>query len=253
MTDTVFNTFDDYRKYIQRFRVYDEDKVLEYASWGLVSEIGELAGVIAKEIRGDDFDFNARILDELGDVLFMIAELATGYHRPFPFSESEWGRVRSAEGRTVGGCVATLSRGLSDASYSQSRTYMLSVCAEIAGLCGASLQHVAAMNVEKLESRKRAGTIQGHNREAEFAPRVLHVIEAAPEINELEIVYVVFPSFAYSLESKKYKVVSYEGYAKYQTEMGWDSEWVCENVDYDTVCGKLTEHYTETCKLYPEQ
>jgi hypothetical protein len=44
-----------------------------YVAYGLLSEVGEIAGVYAKQVRGDDADFRARLLSELGDVAWFIA------------------------------------------------------------------------------------------------------------------------------------------------------------------------------------
>ena len=53
----------------------------EYLALGLVSEAGEVAGKIKKLIRGDDLpeDYYIKILDEVGDVLWYVAQLAELY------------------------------------------------------------------------------------------------------------------------------------------------------------------------------
>ena len=70
--------FDEYQKAILEFKTYEGFWDVIYPTLELANESGELAGKIKKWIRGDykDLDRDA-IRDELGDILFPMAMLAT--------------------------------------------------------------------------------------------------------------------------------------------------------------------------------
>ena len=53
-----------------------ECESLDYLLPGLVSEVGELMGKIAKRVRGDADVTDAMFIGELGDILWMVAMIA---------------------------------------------------------------------------------------------------------------------------------------------------------------------------------
>lgn len=73
--------FDDYQRAAQRTAVYPDANRVVYPALGLASEAGEVAGKIKKVLRDQGGDFEAAPLDalrdELGDVLWYVAVLAT--------------------------------------------------------------------------------------------------------------------------------------------------------------------------------
>ena len=69
--------FKDYQKLTSQFAIYPKETALEYLSLGLFSEVGEIAGLIKKKIRGDNLpDFDDLLKKELGDVAWYLSELA---------------------------------------------------------------------------------------------------------------------------------------------------------------------------------
>jgi NTP pyrophosphatase (non-canonical NTP hydrolase) len=60
---------------------YPAERALEYLVLGLASEAGEVAGKLKKVIRDDDgemgSDKRCQLVNEVGDVLWYIAEIAT--------------------------------------------------------------------------------------------------------------------------------------------------------------------------------
>ncbi len=66
----------DYQHEAASTAIYPKAKGLEYTTLGLVGEAGELANKVKKILRGDSVDFFA-LRDELGDVLWYVAALAT--------------------------------------------------------------------------------------------------------------------------------------------------------------------------------
>ncbi len=67
-------TFDEYQIQAATFAIYPKDREREYLSLGLLSEVGELAGKVKKEIR-DGVDLTEAILDEAGDIAWYCAML----------------------------------------------------------------------------------------------------------------------------------------------------------------------------------
>lgn len=72
--------FSDYQIAAQKTAIYPRRYAIEYTSLGLAGETGEIAGKIAKVFRDKNGSFSdqdiAGIKDELGDVLWMISQLA---------------------------------------------------------------------------------------------------------------------------------------------------------------------------------
>ena len=68
-----------YDDVVRKTKVYPDSAKYTYASLGLASEAGEVAGKIKKYVRGDYTDIQEirdKIIDELGDVLWYVAALA---------------------------------------------------------------------------------------------------------------------------------------------------------------------------------
>jgi NTP pyrophosphatase (non-canonical NTP hydrolase) len=69
-------TLNQYQKGAEKTAVYPTKHALEYLTLGLSSEVGELNGKVAKYYRKDGVYPRAEVLDELGDVLWFVSELA---------------------------------------------------------------------------------------------------------------------------------------------------------------------------------
>jgi NTP pyrophosphatase (non-canonical NTP hydrolase) len=54
--------------------IYPKNKAMEYLGLGLVSEAGEVAGIVKKLIRDDAFSIES-LMDELGDVMWYWAQI----------------------------------------------------------------------------------------------------------------------------------------------------------------------------------
>jgi NTP pyrophosphatase (non-canonical NTP hydrolase) len=80
--------FEDYQKIIETFAVYPRDNELlaiSYLALGLNGEAGEVADEVKKAIRNDGHispERRAKILDEIGDVLWYITRLAIEFDTP---------------------------------------------------------------------------------------------------------------------------------------------------------------------------
>lgn len=72
--------FKEYQKRAHSTAVYPKESAFQYLTYGLIAEVGELAGNIAKWYRGDipDGPGMADILEyEIGDAQWFLAELCT--------------------------------------------------------------------------------------------------------------------------------------------------------------------------------
>ncbi len=80
--------FEDYQEIIETFAVYPRDNemtAISYLTLGLNGEAGEVADEVKKAIRNDGHispERRARILDEIGDVLWYITRLAVEFDTP---------------------------------------------------------------------------------------------------------------------------------------------------------------------------
>ena len=70
-------TLNDYQNRAHKTAIYPVNKSLEYLITGLASEVGEVSGKVAKYYRKDGEFPKEAVLDELGAVLWFVAELST--------------------------------------------------------------------------------------------------------------------------------------------------------------------------------
>ena len=72
-------TLNDYQARAHETAQYPPGIALEYTTLGLVGESGEIANKVKKTLRGDysQDDIREDLIDELGDVLWYLAEAAT--------------------------------------------------------------------------------------------------------------------------------------------------------------------------------
>jgi len=79
--------FKEYQKIAHETAVYNDDDAVIYTALGLVNEAGEVAGKVKKYIRGDELPefigWDSLVADELGDVLWYLAECCTAWGLDF--------------------------------------------------------------------------------------------------------------------------------------------------------------------------
>lgn len=160
-------TFEEYQKEAVKFRLESANNE-DYLTLGLIAEVGEAAGKLAKQIRDGEFDEKA-FIKELGDILWFVANLADFYdterdgvfskilaqkkcfdYRPYP----EEGRSLSKQMEAM--CCDIWEGNYLDLIYS---------IAFIAAQFGYTLEQVAEINLAKLRSRANRGVIQGNGDE----------------------------------------------------------------------------------------
>ena len=70
--------FSTYQKAAHKTAVYPKSVGFTYTIYGLVSEVGELAGKLKKRLRGDaQSNFEEAIEKEIGDILWYLSEICT--------------------------------------------------------------------------------------------------------------------------------------------------------------------------------
>ena len=75
-------TLNHYQEQAATTAIYPQEVAMEYLSLGLCSEAGECAGKIAKWYRKDNDFPRGDVIDELGDVLWFIAQMANELEVP---------------------------------------------------------------------------------------------------------------------------------------------------------------------------
>lgn len=101
-------SFSEYQQAAAKTAIYPKRYAIEYLSLGLASEAGETAGKIAKVFRDRQGDFTdeiiAAISAEMGDTLWMLAQLATEFG--IPLEDIAAGNIAKLQGRQARGTIA---------------------------------------------------------------------------------------------------------------------------------------------------
>lgn len=157
-------TFEEYQKAAVSFRT-DTANNEEYLTLGLIAEVGEAAGKLAKRVRDGVFDEKA-FIKELGDILWFVANLADYYDREncTKFSaelkdcfEAEVDDERFDEDIM---CLLVYWTGF----FSDEGSHLSDIVFEVGGFAkkyGYTLEQVAEINIAKLRDRQARGVIKG--------------------------------------------------------------------------------------------
>ena len=151
-------TFEEYQKKAVKFRT-DTANNEEYLTLGLIAEVGEAAGKLAKRRRDGVFDEKA-FIKELGDILWFVANLAEYYDRENGTNnflkdcfddEADGDSVEYFTMKSLASAVAL--------SVWNEGNYLNDVVAEVcnlAGIYGYTLEDVAEINIAKLRDSGNA-------------------------------------------------------------------------------------------------
>lgn len=171
----------DWSTYMRRaaeFRVYPPERESEYLALKLVSELGEVAGKIAKRMRGDEVT-DDMILDEIGDCLWYLAMIARRWdwttidniqrhiaddtdHPEFYAFNSLIYAVDVSGALLRGRDPEYLEREFGTGDLvGMCLRYTCSWLDRLAQCYDSSLGELKTRNIEKLEGRRAAGTIRG--------------------------------------------------------------------------------------------
>lgn len=170
-------TVDKYQALAMRTSPRDGHDKIDNGVLGLIGETGELVDVYKKwqYQSGDDALLPAeRLADELGDVLWYLAELADGMDMPLcklalndfrdldAAARKPGGRTRSLRSLVIGlnGRANRMSKAVDRGdtrNIGVEARRMLAGMARLANLIGSSLEAVARANIKKLEKRYPEG------------------------------------------------------------------------------------------------
>lgn len=162
-------TFEEYQKEAVKFRTDTADNE-EYLTLGLIAEVGEAAGKLAKRRRDGVFDDKA-FIKELGDILWFVANLADyydRYHDANLSAELKDSFYKNAFPASFGKAytVIRLANYTVEAVKGGYRFAELvgEIC-NLAGKHGYTLEQVAEINLAKLRDRQVRGVICGNGDE----------------------------------------------------------------------------------------
>ena len=162
-------TFEQYQQEAVKFRTESANNE-EYLTLGLIEEVGEAAGKLAKRRRDGVFDEKA-FIKELGDILWFVANLADYYdrindtsftlelkycfeRRAADINFPEWSIMRIA-------CYVGNAVGEQDINF----RVIVSEVARLALYFDYTLERVAEINLAKLRDRQVRGVICGNGDE----------------------------------------------------------------------------------------
>ena len=157
-------TFEEYQKEAVKFRTESADNE-EYLTLGLIEEVGEAAGKLAKRRRDGVFDEKA-FIKELGDILWFVANLVDycDWANDANFSE-----LKVCFEIDFGNCCSpdwTMTRvvyyvGNTVTNNSICFVEIVGEVIRLASYFGYTLEQVAEINLAKLRDRAARGKIQG--------------------------------------------------------------------------------------------
>lgn len=140
-------SWSEYVGVVPFFSLYPDDKINEAVTLGVLSEIGEIAGVLKKELRKDNFEIYSRLEGEIGDTFWYCA--LAEYYDIFHFKFEDYFDLPFFD-RTP---------------YTKEHGHpMYEVFGSLQDLCDKyhlSFEHVLWKNLEKVYNRFNRNTIQG--------------------------------------------------------------------------------------------
>lgn len=157
-------TFEEYQNAAVSFRT-DTANNEEYLTLGLIAEVGEAAGKLAKRVRDGVWDKKA-FIKELGDILWFVANLADYYDRENDTNFSEelkdcfTGEVDDERFDEDIMRLLVYWTGF----FSDEGSHLSDIVFEVGGFAkkyGYTLEQVAEINIAKLRDRQARGVIKG--------------------------------------------------------------------------------------------
>ena len=155
-------TFEEYQKQAVSFRTETANNE-EYLTLGLIAEVGEAAGKLAKRRRDGVFDEKAYI-KELGDILWFIVNAAEFDDKRYDTQYSE-ALKDCFEQKVIRNNRKERAIFLSLITANSSIRGVAFDIACLAGKYGYTLEQVAEINIAKLRDRQARGVIKGNGDE----------------------------------------------------------------------------------------
>lgn len=141
----------DYVEWTKTSAVYPETHSYDYLTLGLLDEIGELCGLLKREIREGNPRDNDAVKKELGDIAWYLARIWTaGYWA----SENRNWFAAHAPQPDAAAILREMARNVD-------RSHCIFQFFDLVVTLGFGLHEVLVGNVEKIEGRKKRGTVLG--------------------------------------------------------------------------------------------
>lgn len=162
-------TFEEYQKQAVSFRT-DTANNEEYLTLGLIAEVGEAAGKLAKRRRDGVWDEKA-FIKELGDILWFVANLAEyydKYHDTDLSAELKSSFNRDAFAVLFGKAyqmIRVANYAVELVKSGGRFAELVDEICDLAGRYGYTLEQVAEINIAKLRDRAARGVIKGNGDE----------------------------------------------------------------------------------------
>ena len=164
-------TFTEYQKEAVKFRTESANNE-EYLTLGLIEEVGEAAGKLAKRRRDGVFDEKA-FIKELGDILWFVANLADYWDKNEGFAYAEFIKGRDfyiAENNllTQREMLMVLVGDVALFIEESLETQLVGIITDVGILAktvGYTLEQVMEINLAKLRDRLSRGVINGNGDE----------------------------------------------------------------------------------------
>lgn len=162
-------TFEEYQQEAVKFRT-DSANNEEYLTLGLIEEVGEAAGKLAKRRRDGVWDEKA-FIKELGDILWFVANLAEyydKYHDTDLSAELKNSFNRDAFPVLFGKAyqmIRVANYAVELVKSGDRFAELVDEICDLAGRYGYTLEQVAEINLAKLRDRAARGKIQGNGGE----------------------------------------------------------------------------------------
>ena len=178
------NFYDNYAMQAKQYAVFPLDRSLEYAALGLAGEVGELMEAVYQHVfqvrlHLDRFETWDHRRSEEGDVWWYLAAVCDAADIPFSIVELATAPETSIENRaTIDDMYMSLGRGLKHISGAVKKTIrddggyfsskrkdaviegVMQIASSLKWL-SADYKAIMIANLNKLEDRKRNGTIKG--------------------------------------------------------------------------------------------
>lgn len=178
------NFYDNYASEAKQYAVFPVDRSLEYTVLGLVGEVGELISAMGslefENLATDPVTYMAAFKhrkDEEGDVWWYLAAVADAIEAPFSLvcdeeknsqpQDIELDEICFQLGKAIGDVAGAAKKSLRDdngvltAARAEKILNGLVDIADILMTISSNHRAVMTANLNKLEARKRAGTIKG--------------------------------------------------------------------------------------------
>ena len=163
-------TFEEYQKEAVSFRTETANNE-EYLTLGLIAEVGEAAGKLAKRRRDGVFDKQA-FVKELGDILWFVANLAD-YYDKYHDTNLSADLKECFKQELFAVLLNNTYQMIKIADYAVGAVKygcnffieLIRIVCDLAYCYGYTLEQVAEINIAKLRDRAARGVIQGNGDE----------------------------------------------------------------------------------------